>query len=199
MFLNSKNYEDGEKYFGQTYVKIKEYGDTICLVEKVTPEAIWLTDEHDQKVCVELDGATTGKAGYNLDFILPKKTWFQMGNVAYFLTRIPARMWKKGISKSNTTINCLKVGGFLQVGLSFQSLHAYVHKPFYSTAEEMYKNEWTSVALSPRFALCKTGELFLDQTKIGVYDKDTDTLVVKKVFVPDVLPLFNPSSKVKSL
>lgn len=199
MFLNANNYEDGEKYFGQTYVKIKEYGDTICLVEKVTPEAIWLTDEYDQKVCVELDGATTGKPGYNLEFILPKKTWFQSGATALFLTRIPARMWKKGISKNNTSVHCLKLGSFVGVSLSFQTLHAYVNKPFYATVEDMYENDWSSVALSPRFALSKGGDLFLDMTKIGIYDKATNTLIVKKLFVPDVTPLFNSSCKVKSL
>ena len=197
MFVSKENWQDAEKYFSGCYIKVKEYGDTICCVVKVTPEAIWCEDEHGNNVCIELDGALTGKVGYDLSYVLPKRSWFQIGPFAYFLNRIPARMWKKGICKQNTSLYQLQSnGGLAASGLNFETLHAYVNKPFYQPSLDLQHGE-ISRALSPRFAFTLDGSLMLDLTKIGQFVKPNN-LLVKKIFLPEVSQLL-PNVKVKGI
>lgn len=189
MFVNSSNWSDAEKYFQGCYIKCKEYGDTLVLIKKVTPEALWGVDEYEQNVCIELDGENTGTHGYELDYILPKKAYFQYGAHAYFLSRIPARMWKKGLSSENTTIQSLGLNGHSFTSFHLKYLKGFVNKPGYVNYKEI--TDQTSVALSPRFAMRKTdGVIFLDITQIGCYNKTTNTVVVPKLFLDDVKPLF---------
>lgn len=196
MFVSKENWQDGEKYFAGCYIKVKEYSDTLCKVIKVTEEAIWCEDEHGNNVCIELDGAVTGKVGYDLDYILPKRAFFQLGDFACFLNRIPARMWKKGLCKQNTALyQVTHTGTFSPASLTFENLHAYVHKPFYSPTISL--DGLYSKALSPRFALTKDGTLLLDMTKIGQLT-GTKTILVKKIFVPEVSKLL-PETVVKGI
>lgn len=189
MFVSPKNYQDADKYFRNCYIKVKEYGDTLVLIEKITPEALWGEDEYGNKVCVEIDGSTTGQLGYTLDFLLPRRAWFQFGDSAHFLCRIPARQWKKGVCKDNTSIQRLVTGKLFSVGLSFNLLHAYVHKQVYHVPQELPGKE--SIALSPRFALSSDGTIYLDAVAIGKYYPNQNTALVRKLFLQDVKPLFN--------
>lgn len=187
MFVDPSNYVDADKYFRTCFIKVKEYGDVLVRIDKVTEEALWGEDQNGEGVCIEINGQETGTVGYTLDYVIPKKAYFQVGQKAAFLTRIPARMWKKGISKENTQLYLLGPGGFSGWGVSFESLKAYVEKPQYLPFTET-KNQ-QSVALSPRFAMNGT-DVYLDLTMIGRYYPTGKTLVCKKLFIKDLTPLF---------
>lgn len=194
MLLDPTNWQDGDKYFTGCFIKVKEYGDTICRVEKVSAEGIWCTDEFGNNVCIELDGSVTNKVGYDLDYILPKRTWFQMGECAVFLNRNPARQWKKGICKQNTMLFSMMGSGKLAPeGLNFTTLHAYTHKPAnHNKLPENGNINGESLAIHPRFAVSREGSLFLDLTEIGKVLWKDKTVLVKKLFVSDVTPLVSP-------
>lgn len=197
MLLTSQNVEDIQKYFGGTYIKIPEYGDLICYVDKVLPEALLLRDAEENPLALELDGATTGKKEYNLEYIIPKKTYFQYEDCAYFLTRIPAKQWKKGISKSNTQIFKLTGNTFKSLGIDFKILTAYTNKHEYPSV--FYMDNYDSLALSSRLALdCYSKNIYCDTCVIGKYDPKEELVFVKKLFEKEVKAVF-PNKKVVTL
>lgn len=187
MYAEPANYQDVDKYFRNCFIKVAEYGDTLFFIEKVTPEGIFGQDEHGEPVCVEFDGKELGKVGYHLDYIIPKKAFFQVKDKAVLLGRIPARMWKKGISKENT---CFYVFGerITTIDVGFEILKAYVQKPIYLPYTEL--KDKVSLALSPRVALHKNGFIFVDSTKVGRYYDSSKTIICKKLFLNDLKPLF---------
>lgn len=188
MFLDPNNWMDGEKYFSGCFIKVKEYGDTLVRVDKVTPEALWGVDAHGENICIEIDGKETGQVGYDLDYVIPKKSYFQYGARAVLLKRIPARMWKKGLNKQNTALSCLtEEGGFSNVSLNFDVLQAYVSKKTFGSLHDLQELE--SVALSPRIAVACEGRVFIDQTAIGTYYDKRNVIAVKKMFVPEITKL----------
>lgn len=189
MYLDPTNYNDADKYFSGCYIKVREYGDTLILIKNVTERALWGQDEFDQLVCIDIDGEHTGKKGYELDYIIPKKTYFQFGSQAHLLTRIPAKMWKKGINKQNTNVFRLtSVGDFKLVDLTFKILKGFTFKPGYGNLNSLDTLE--SVALSPRFALTAGGDLFLDNNKIGKFYKESRSFVVQELFLDEIKSLF---------
>lgn len=187
MFVDPSNYGDADKYFRGCFIKVNEYGDTLVRIDKVTEEALWGEDENGESICIEINGQETGSIGYELDYVIPKKAYFQVGSQAGFLTRIPARMWKKGISKENTNMYLLGKNAFHNWNVNFESLKAYVNKPQYLPFTEVDNKE--SVALSPRFAM-NGRDVYLDLTMVGRYYPTGKTLVCKKLFIKDLTPLF---------
>ena len=194
MLLTSINTEDIQKYFGGIYIKIPEYGDLICYVEKVLPEALLLLDSDDNHLALELDGKITGKSEYLLEYIIPKKCYFQFEESAYFLTRIPAKQWKKGISKSNTAVYKLSGGKFHAQSIDFKILRQYTNKHEFPSIFSAH--DYSTAALSSRIALdCSTGILYCDITAIGKYLAKENTVVVKKLFYKEI-EFFFPNKKV---
>lgn len=185
MFVEPANWPDAEKYFAGCFVKVKEYDDTIVYLDKVTNEGIFGTDENNNNIMIEFDGATTGKVGYTLDYILPKKSYFQYGPYAALLYRIPARMWKKGINKQNTELVRLE-NSFNKMPLGFDELKAYVRKPVHQSYTTYKDNE--STALSPRLAITFMGDIFIDKTKIGKLIDNQ--VIVRKLFLDECKTVF---------
>lgn len=194
MKASQGNWEDVAKYYKGCFVKFKEHGETLCLVEQVTPEAIFCRDEHGAHVAVELDGLLSKQKEYDLDFLIPKKTWYQYGQCATFLSRVPARMWKKGINKENTNVFALVDDVVKPQNLSFENLSAYVNKKHYLPPDKL--SQHSSIALSPRFALSKSGNIYLDLTIVGHYDGNR--VVAQRLFYKDVKALF-PNKEVLEL
>ena len=197
MRVTPDNYGDAEKSFSGCFIKVKEYGDTICLLQKALPQALIGEDEHGNAIAIEIDGHTSGKVGYDLDYIIPKKTFYQRGNYAMFLSRIPARQWKKGICKANTALHrVMQDGGFAAINLTFEELAAYTKKPDYQTPDQIQGKY--SVALSPRFALTHSGDVLLDQAVVGRAYLAKKLVLASKLFVDDIISLF-PTYTVKAL
>lgn len=191
MYTSSENWHDVEKYFQGCYIKIKEYGDNLVYISKVQQDGLYGHDQWENPIFIEFDGEVAGINGYEIDYVIPKRAYFQFGNRAYYLSRIPARMWKKGINKLNTTLQSLDESGFFnKEDLNFKSLMAYVNKPGYMPFQ-CIEEDYESIALSPRFALCSDGKLFLDSHCIGKYYLDSKTVIVKPLFYNDVKSLFS--------
>lgn len=178
MKFNTDNYQDIAKYFKHSYVKFPVTGEFLCTIDKVEPTHIigkvfvptsagtWEAQDYQQDI--------TGD-GVELEFIMPRKSFFNYNGNACLLTRIPARQYKKGITTENTTISKLTAsGGFNMQELDFQLLNAYVAKQAFSAFGSADK----SYAVSPRMAVTSKGSIFVDSTQIGVYDKKTSSAQV---------------------
>lgn len=178
MLCSYKTAQDVNKYYGQTYVVIPEYDPLRVLVlQKVDSYGIHFKDP------------TTGELGglsfkdqdeYHLDFHLPHKQYFQHGEYAYLLERIPAKMWRKGVSSENTKMYILGHSGVLSpTSWDHNHLNAYL-KGVKSKVSDVHLK---SVALTDRIAYCPNkGILLADTQVIGQKDTKEDYLVVLAPF-----------------
>ncbi len=185
MFVSPDNWQDAQKYFNGCFIRVKET-DMLVHLNKVTMEGLFGIDENNNNIFIEFDGVTTKKVGYDLDYILPQKSFFQDKTVAKLLYRIPARMWRKGLCEENTKIESLG-GGFGKAAINFATLKAYVNRTYLPWTEYQAN---LSVALSPRFAMNSIGEIYIDKLKIGKYLTTTKSVLVKQMFVPEITQLF---------
>ena len=103
---------------------------------------------------IDFEFAPLNRAWYNT----PEK------NKIYYVERLPARQWKRGICNTNTRIvNSL---------LAEEDISYDVLKSIYDPVTPYPKgtlNNATAVALSPHFAI-SAGNIFFYQDQIGVYD-----------------------------
>lgn len=185
MLFNSETSNDVSKYFRGCYVKFPQTGDYLCMVDSVdseriigkifTPDSEGNWDERPyQHPLFE---------GVEIDFVLPKKSYFNYDGSAHFLYRIPARQYRKGICPENTAvIRMSSNGGLHGINFNFHMLTAYVNKqqflPFGTTGKNSY-------AVAPRMAVSKQGHIFVDKTIVGFYDGKS-IIVRHKLFQEDV-------------
>lgn len=189
------NYEDISKYFSGTYVKFEGFvgvngaGEKIDAGEQVHYiKSVQSTTVTGQKL--NNDGQTTvdfifhlQEDGPDVEIVMPKKSYFNWENSAYILYRIPAKQWKKGITKGNTIIQALTYDGFETLDINFQTLNAYVKKPQFLNLEK----RGHAYAISRRFAVTSGGKLYLDTTRIGHINYDQQTIGLgHSMFMPEL-------------
>jgi hypothetical protein len=196
MLINCHNTEDISKYFLQTYVKFKEEGDKIFYVTKVTASRMLVRESSGEEAAIDLED------GYYLDYIIPKKTVFQYGEHALFLSRIPARMWKKGMDHKNTQFQVLKAsGGWVEHDFNISTVEGFVNKASYMSFEDALTNltsgDVNSVALSPRISINTGGSVYIDTVLVGKYRFQQKELACKSIFKEDLTKVFK--CKIKAL
>jgi hypothetical protein len=137
MEFNVNNIDDIVKYYKGTYVKLKESGDTLLKVELVDKESgVWcisgVTDTGGGwKLWLDEDNS------YEVDYILPNKSFFQFENRAVMLVRIPAQQYQRGISSKNTSLRYLAANGKIAaVDISMELLKTFVNKQQFKTITE---------------------------------------------------------------
>lgn len=192
MFVNTDNWEDCRKYYEHTFTKFKETGDTIFYIQKVTPESILATDINDNEVGIYLE------SGYNLDFVLPRKTVYQYGVNAVIIQRIPAKQWKKGMCSGNTQTLTLSID-WMTINFDIKIIEGFVNKPSYISSKDavprLIDGTLTSAALSPRFSMNYNGAIFLDTVVVGTMSFDQGIVKAKKIVEKEIKELF-PTFKV---
>lgn len=191
MFVSQENWEDCKKYFEGCWVKFKEEGDN----------KIWNINEVNTKYIVAqgIDKETIGidlSVGYTIDYVIPKKTTFQLGEEAVNLSRIPARQWKKGMNKQNTLFSHLSAAnGWINGTFNPQVINGFVNKPTYYSykdAEREFKKSehLLSAALDPRIAVTRLGAVYIDSVMVAKWNIEKESLVIKKIFVPEIAAVF---------
>ena len=172
-----------KRYYLDTYIRLPEYSNMFLRVSEVKPDYVRCVSETGDIVEVNLNN------GYNMTFELPaNRIYFQHGNNAYMLVRIPARQYLRGFSESNTL--CYKIksdGGFSAVHLSFELLNSYGNKlPYASIKEAITKFHTTklltSVALTHRICLTSRGRLLLDNLVVGMVSAKKRTINILPPF-----------------
>lgn len=158
--------DDISRYYKNTYVKFHETGDRLFYIKGVNTEKVFGIDEDGNDFILYL----AADKPYEVDYILPRKSYFQYENRALILLRIPAKQYQRGVSEANTKLlKLMGRGSFTTSSINFDTLKAFVGKQqFPSFTEAMKTIGEGSIALSPRFAFaCKTRGLYLDQLHIG--------------------------------
>lgn len=195
MLFCPSNFEDIHRYYRQTYVKFPERGDELFYIRSV--DRYKLTGTHESGDEFEL--YYSEEKPYNVEFVIPHKSFFQYKTRAYLLQRIPAKQYNRGICDNNTAINSLnKQGGLANHAIGFELLKAYVAKPDFPTFDKAVTTKGSkihSIALSRRFAYvpeCKM--IFLDHQPIAVVDHAShEVRVYHSVFIPELQALTKDS------
>jgi hypothetical protein len=150
------NREDISRYFKNTFIKFKEFGDKLFLIQTITSDVIsgTVSDPPDEfKLFLD------EKEPYEVDYVLPHKSFFQYGNHAVLLERIPARQYFRGCCGNNTQATYVSGAGAVKKhAINFELLNAFVQKQAFPTLEQALLaakkegNEIVSFALSDRIA-----------------------------------------------
>lgn len=165
MLFTPSNTDDISRYYKGTYIKFKETGDSLFYVQQVrddvvsgkaadgTPFELYLSHDHP----------------YEVDYVLPHKSFFQWGEHACLLQRIPAKQYQRGISGNNVSISGLRSSGAqVDIGIGFDVLKAFVSKQVFLSLDTAILADKISVALSPRIAFVPhTRKLFIDFLCVG--------------------------------
>lgn len=181
--------EDISKYYRHTYVKFKETGDTLYYIRDVNHRMIRGTDQEG----TEFELYLSEEHPYEVDYVLPNKSFFQLAKSACLLQRIPAKQYRRGLCNENTRITRIgKTGNLVSLDLSFDVLKAFVSKQtFPSLATVLIKKAPISVALSPRFAYVPEISAILADLNIVAYvdKKEKKINMVHQIFKPEVQEL----------
>lgn len=184
MILSSENWQDINKYYKGTFVKCKESGDRIWKITGVDCNEVSMVDVAGFNVHIDLT-----EGDYELDFILPSRAVFQLGQYAALIRRIPARQYSRGISSTNTGFFLLKDGKWYSSDLTMDVLQQFADKPCYQSLE-FFPDDFYSYALSPQFSVDKCGLLFCVNVTIGHVDFTQKRVSVNKLFLEDVKDYF---------
>jgi hypothetical protein len=153
------------------------------------------------------DNETIGidlEVGYTIDYVIPKKTTYQLNEAAVNLSRIPARQWKKGMNKQNTLFQALCANSlWAPVTFEPQFINGFVNKPGYYTYQDALREfkaseHLDSAALSPRMSICRNGTIYVDTVAVAKLDEKSERIVTKNLFIPEISSSF-PNWKIKSV
>lgn len=165
MKVSRNNYEDAQKYYRNTYVKLKETGDEVLLVKNASSEEMLFTTTEGEVVGIDFREGQE----YEIEYIIPGRCVFQWGDRAYALWRIPARQYYRGMHPENTRFMCFDATGrSCKVSLDGKVLASFVNKPVYynidNAVKQLHKGDLSSCALSPDFFISRNG---LIKTAVG--------------------------------
>lgn len=182
--------DDINKYYRNTFVKFKETGDTLYYIRDVSHRMIRGTDQDG----TEFELYLSDEHPYEVDYVLPNKSFFQLSKSACLLQRIPAKQYRRGLCPENTRVTRIgKTGNLVSMDLSFDVLKAFVAKQSFPSLATvlLQKSKPISVALSPRFAYVpEVGLIVADTTPIAAIDKKEKTiLMLHNIFKPEVQEL----------
>jgi hypothetical protein len=172
MLFTPANREDISKYYRNSWLKLKETGDLLFYVKNVESNAVTgqVEDGRDFKLYL------AEEEPYEVDYILPHKSFFQYEKDAMMLQRIPAKQYHRGVTAENTAFFFRKHGEALgQLPPDFQLLKAFVQKQKFFTLSEAIEAKVNSAALSPRMMYMRESKLihidFLPVARVQVGNK----------------------------
>lgn len=158
---------DIERYYLHTYVKFQETGDRLFFIEGVSKHKVSGTCDDD----TPFDLYLSDEFPYEVSYVLPNKSYFQVNEHAYLMERKPAKQYKRGLCGENVSISRHRGGTeFMNCMIGFGLLKAFVAKQAFYTLKDAFLNadKKSSVAVSSRMMYVpKGGRLFIDKTQIA--------------------------------
>lgn len=158
------------------YISQDDKSRTLVTVSNVSSERVTFKDQVGGTYYANVNG------GVQFEFLPVEKGWHNTQEHCYFLSRIPARQWKRGICADNTSIR----RGDVILGLSYGEVDTWagsIFKVFSYTGSvincvrEFMEGKRNSVALSNHFALVQ-GRILLHNIIIGSYHSDNKKLLI---------------------
>jgi hypothetical protein len=167
---------DIAKYYKNSYVKLKEFGDEFFKITKISSNAVEFVRANGDIGEIALDEDVP----YDLEFTLPHKSYYQVGKRASLLCRIPARQYHRGVTPENCTILGLSAeGNFSAQTINFLNLFNFANKPaFPSITDGLRLKSMVSCAFSPRFAASANNAVWVDNVHIGSWERDAKKTIL---------------------
>jgi hypothetical protein len=144
MKASSLNWRDVEKYYAGTFIMVPEVSEqSFFRVTKVSPDGMVVTDWQN----LSEEGFISFTGGYQYEIKNPlfgKNQWvLNSKGGAAFVTRRPARQWKKGISEQNTLIYSINSKGVINpVSFNMVHLSEFFSKKTSSNTVEIHDGVW---------------------------------------------------------
>jgi hypothetical protein len=181
------NRDDINKYYRNCYVKFKEFGDLLFFIKEVSAAKVMGQVEDGREFHLHI----SQEHPYDVEFILPRKSFFQYNGRAMLLQRHPARQYHRGICGENTSINFKAPGANGQIhghGMDFSVLRAYVNKPQFPKLSDAIRMEDESVALDRRMMYMRsTHQIHVDFVPVARVNVKASTIrMLCPIFQEDV-------------
>jgi len=184
MKLSLHNRNDIIKYYLNTLIKCKETGDVVYFVNAVNKFDIELLDVNDEKVYIDLRDEE-----YELEYVIPPRCVFQLGDTAHALIRVPAQQYSRGCCSKNTALYKWSASGVWKAEeISIRTLQGYCNKPEYVLPSVPFVQ--TSRAISKHFSVHKNGTICAYLTTIGKELREGYTIKCNKLFEPELQALY---------
>lgn len=187
MIFVASVWDDINRYYKNTYVKFKETGERLFYIRKVDQYAVTGQDEDG----TEFELCLSDEHPYEVDYILPNKSFFQAQKRAVMLQRIPAKQYQRGISAQNTQLCSInKAGGLAKHDIGFDLLKLFVNKQTYTNFTDAVRNKERNIStvLSSRMAYVpEVGMIFVDFVPVATVDKKAQTVsMTRPIFRAEV-------------
>lgn len=157
------------------YISEEDKSKILVTVSNVSNERVTFRDQHGGTYYAFVNG------GVRFEFLPVEKSWRNTEDACFFLYRIPARQWKRGICADNTSITSAStlLGMWNTDGERTWADRIFKIFSFNNTyREEVLKfleGKRTTVAISPHFAIL-SNHIFLHNINIGTYKNNVITL-----------------------
>lgn len=187
MFFQVSNVQDIEKYFRNTYIKLKEFGDELFYISGVTHQTVVGKDQTGEDFELYLSDAHP----YEVDYVLPSRAVYQNGERVTLLQRIPARQYKRGLCADNTQLVDVYTGEKLLIEMA--SLAGFVNKPRYVSFDDVFcKRIGKSAALNSRFSFhTADNSIRCDLRPVGMVEVNSRTVKFNKLFAAEITKLLS--------
>jgi hypothetical protein len=193
MLFDTSHRDDILRYYRGTFVKFKETGDQLFYIENVDGIKVSGIHESGSPFVLYLNDETP----YDVDYLLPHKSFFQYNGMAVQLARIPAKQYFRGCCNQNVSLAYLYNGSLKYLELDFKVLQAFVKKPAFPNLRAAIGSADTSTALSPRMMYVKSNkQLFVDFVPVArVTASKLNIVVTKGIFKDEILALLKSNNE----
>jgi hypothetical protein len=194
MQFTPANRNDIAKYYMHTFVKFKEHAiekqlnpDTLFLIEAVDHQKVSGKCETGDQFVIWLSETYPFEA----DYVLPHKSFFQLGDNAVLLERIPAQQYYRGLSPENTQMTYLAGAAVApkKLPIEFDSLKSFVTKQsFYSLEGAIGADKINTCVLSPRMQYNRhTNFIYVDHIPVARVPNGGKVIhMIKNIFREEV-------------
>jgi hypothetical protein len=166
--FKSNGWNDFRQRYSNTYGWYNHEGKKVMVhVDEVFEDEVHFSDKNGVKYNAIAD------KGVTFEFLpVQRGVYNYVNDDLLYVSRKPARMWKRGIAMDNTNFYSFRKGA---VRPDFSMLETVFGTPATNPITDWVKGKRNNVALSPQFSVYDN-KVFLYDQKIGVYKTGVITL-----------------------
>jgi hypothetical protein len=161
--LTSRNHVDfRQRYQGTFGFLLVDEKKLLVNIVEVGEKQVVFVDKNKTEYYAYRDG------GSIFEFIQVQRGWFNTLKGVYYLARIPARQWHRGICANNTTIHLLSEDKMRNLPINIHNLATVFETPLETNAafNQFVDKEQTAFALTKHFAMDRK-HLYFDDRTVG--------------------------------
>lgn len=187
-----ENLQDFRQRYLNTFgwLHLQENKKILVKVTDVQDDKVMLKDINNRELYAYAD------KGVMFEFLPCQRGWYPTEDNLYYLTRIPARMWQRGIARANTTMfECIEGRGLRNVGFTEKILIEIfkTSATFESEIQLFNKSYCDGAAFSREFAVFENLLYFFNEP-VGRFNKITKEFVVNSFVLQEFSDLIRRSN-----